>query len=293
MADPMPGRRARMQSSPGATAPSAPRPGSLPGVVRPLPGPLPAHAPLPSPAPEAARARPLPFVFPLGARIADAYLALGLLAYGEVYGVGLLSLGQFVGAFELGQASQGLVPVALVAAAPCAVAAGAVVELLRHGGGRRARIAIGALAAVFAALVTYGVASGRHFEGGLRVPFAALAGLAGAALAFAAAPRVARALALPSASSLRKTGIFVVSSLGALVAVELANARVLPRLYPAFHLGLGAIAVLLAAAVGLAFQALDPPRRPGRRGLVSGPLVRGGLAAALFAFGASRAPRAA
>ena len=122
--------------------------------------------PSPSPAPEP-RSGSVPFVFPLGARVADAYLALGLLAYGEVYGVGLLSLGQFVGAFELGQASQGLVPVALVVARPCALCAGSVVELLRHAEGRRPRIAIGALAGVFAALVAYGVAPGRHFQGGL------------------------------------------------------------------------------------------------------------------------------
>src|SRR5580658_355001 len=132
MVDPVPGRRARIPSSPDgrAVAPSAPRPGSFPGAVRPLPGPMPAgaEAPSPSPAPEPL-AGSVPFVFPLGARVADAYLALGLLAYGEVYGVGLLSLGQFVGAFELGQASQGLVPVALVVAAPCALCAGSVVEL--------------------------------------------------------------------------------------------------------------------------------------------------------------------
>jgi len=45
---------------------------------------------------------------------------------------------------------------------------------------------------------------------------------------------------------------------------------------------------------GLAFQALDPPRRAThRRARVTGPLVRAALAAALFAFGAARAPRAA
>jgi arylsulfatase A-like enzyme len=236
----------------------------------------------------------VPFFLPLGARVAEAYLAFAVLAYAEVYVVGLLSIRQFVGAFELGQASQGIVPVALCAAAPCALVAGAAVELLRRAEGRAARIAAAVVAAAFAALVGYGVASGRHFEGGLRVPFAVLLGLAGGAAAYAAAPSVARALALPSASSLRRTGLFLLAVIGALAAVQAANTRILPRLYPAFHLALGAVALLLAAAAGLAFQALDPAAAEGRpKRWITGPLVRGALAAALFAYGAARAPRAA
>jgi hypothetical protein len=224
-----------------------------------------------------------------GARVADAYLALAALAYVEVYAVGFLSLQQFVGPFELGQASQGLVPVALIAAAPAAVVAGSIVELLRRADRPLARGTAAVVAAGFGGVVGFGVAGGRHFQGGLRVPFAGLLAVAAAAAAFALAPRLARLLV--PARGLARAAVFLLATLGALVLVDAVNVRVLPRLYPAFHLGLGAMAVLLAAASGLAFGALDAPRRQGS--IFTGTLLRGVLAAGVFALGAARAPAAA
>ena len=283
-------------SSSGTLAPSAPRPGSNPGAGRPLPG-RPRAQPSSSERPPARLAtgrnggnggQALPWIFPLGARIADAYLALAALAYVEVYTVGLLSLGQFVGTFELGQASQGLVPVALVAAAPCALLAGAVVELLRRGEGRVARPAAAVLAASFAGIASWGVAAGRHFEGGLRLPFAIALGLGAGFTAYVAAPGLARLLTPPRGA--RRAAIFVASVGIAILAVDVVNVRVLPRLYPAFHLALGALALLFTACAGLALGALDATRP---RSLVNGTLLRGAAAAALFALGAARAPAAA
>jgi arylsulfatase A-like enzyme len=224
-----------------------------------------------------------------------------------VYAVGFLSLKQFVGPFELGQASQGMMPVALVAAAPAAFAAGAIVELVRRAGpdgaasgpkpraagggaeGKLARVASAGIAAIFAGVVGYGVAGGRHFEGGLRVPFAVVLAVVGGAAAFAIAPRIARRLVPPR--GLAQAALFVLAVLGARVVIDVVNVRVLPRLYPAFHLGLAAIALLLSGAAGLALGALDGPR--GKRKLLNGTVIRVTLAAVLFALGTARAPAAA
>ncbi len=284
-------------------APSAPRPGSTPGVARRL-GPAaserepPSAAPPPPSAsarsevtPEAPTRPPArePAILALGARVADAYLALAVLAYLEVYAVGFLSLKQFVGPFELGQASQGLMPVALILAAPAALSGGAVVELLRRAAGARARAAAALLAGVLGGVVGWGVAGGRHFQGGLRVPFAAVLATAAGAAAFAIAPRVARLLVAPR--GLGRAAVFLGVILAALVAVDATNVRVLPRLYPAFHLALSGVALLLGAAAGLAWGAVDAPNRAGS--LLAGPLLRAAVAAVVFALGAARAPAAA
>jgi arylsulfatase A-like enzyme len=253
------------------------------------------------PRPPAPRATP--WIFPLGARIADAYLALAGLAYLEVYGVGLLSLRHFVGVFELGQASQGLAPVALVAAAPVALLGGALVELLRRADRRLARAAVAALAAAFAGAAAWGVAAGRHFEGGRRLPFALVLGLAGGAAAHLAAPRVARLftwVAAPDAPRLRvrRGAIFLAGVLAAVIVAHALNLWILPRLYPAFHLGLAAIALLLGAAAGVAFASFDRVRRRaegwgGWGWVLQGRVLRVAAAATLFAVGAARAPGAA
>lgn len=278
----------------GSLAPSAPRSGSIPGAARTLLGEARPHPPASTPPPAAAPLRPrpssqaLPWIFPLGARIADAYLALAAMAYVEVYTVGFLSFRHFVGTFEIGQASQGLVPVALVAAAPVAMVAGSIVELLRRALGSVARPTAALLAAVFAGVATWGVAAGRHFEGGLRAPFAVLVGVGAGLAAYAAAPGLARWMAPPRGA--RRAGLFLLVVLAAVVAVDIANLRVLPRLYPALHVALGALALLLTAGAGLALGGLDVTRS---RSLINGTLLRGALAAALFALGAARAPAAA
>ncbi len=230
--------------------------------------------------------------------MADAYLALAALAYLEVYAVGFLSLKQFVGPFELGQASQGLVPVALIAAAPVAVVAGSLVELLRRAGRPLACAGPRPLvAAVFAGVPWGGGVAGREALRGVgwRVPFAAVLALAGrcTGAAFALAPRLARLLRAPPAGwGAERRSFLAVHPRGAGWLVDAVNVRACcPRLYPAFHLGLGAVAVLLAATAGLAFGALDAPRRPG--GIFTGTLLRGVLAAGVFALGAARAPAAA
>jgi arylsulfatase A-like enzyme/HEAT repeat protein len=224
--------------------------------------------------------------------MADAYLAIALLAFAELYAVGLLHFEQLAGAFELSLAWRCLMPIALGVAAPLAIVAGLLVELCRAGASRAGRAGVTLAALLFAGVVGYGVANGRHFQGGLRVPFAIVLGLAGAGVAFALAPRLARALtpqagrpfALPVAGA----------ALAAVVLLEIANDRVLPRLYPAFHWALGALTLLAASFATLGLVAIDRPeaQRSPRR-LLSFQLVRAALSLGLFALGAALSAGAA
>jgi arylsulfatase A-like enzyme len=253
--------------------------------------------PKPKAGPSPSRGRPLVASIPLGWRLADAYLALVLLAQVELYAVAVLWFGHFAGAFEISIAERGLMPLALAAAAPCAIVAGVVVELVRVGERRAARIALAALAGIFAGAVGYGVAAGRHFEGGRRIPFALALGLVAALAAAAIAPRLARAIVpRPGARGAIGLGAVVVA---AVIALELTSARVLPRLYPAFHLGLAALTLLVAALGALGWIAVDPAidaalrRASPRRSLGAARLYRAAIALGLFALGAALAPGAA
>jgi arylsulfatase A-like enzyme len=268
--------------------------------VRPLPSREAARPPEEPPVVRPPRPRTVPWIFPLGARIADAYLALSGLAYLELYAVGFLSLGHFVGAFELGQASRNLAPVALLAAAPCALAAGSVVELIRRADGRVARVATALLAACFTGAAAWGVGTGRHLEGGRRPIFAVVLALLGAAAAFSLGPRAARLLAWLAAadaprSRVRRGVAFLAGAVVAGAALGAVNLHVLPRLYPAFHLALAALALLVGGAAGAAFASFDSARRPRTFSawLTQGRLLRVAAAGVLFAFGAARAQSAA
>jgi arylsulfatase A-like enzyme len=87
----------------------------------------------------------------------------------------------------------------------------------------------------------------------VRVGFITVTALIAAALAwFACRPL----------GSLRKrsSGAFLVVVLGALVGCHAVNMLVLPRLYPAFHLGLSALGLVLAAWLGEAFLGLRADR---------------------------------
>jgi len=44
--------------------------------------------------------------------------------------------------------------------------------------------------------------------------------------------------------------------------LDALNLRVLPRLYPAFHLAMGALALLVGGAAGAALSCFDSARRP-------------------------------
>ncbi|AKT40437.1 sulfatase-like hydrolase/transferase [Chondromyces crocatus] len=243
----------------------------------------------------------------LGWRIADAYLALSALSVAELVAVAVVGHRELAWPYEMGWALRDLLPLALAAAAPAALVGGALVELSTWADRPRARTALALLAALFAGVVGFGVSGGRRVEA-LRVPFVAALVVGAGLAAFWIAPRLARALRAVDAEGrvpargegsegpgkgkrgaarwTRRLGAragFLLSVGLGVVALEVANARVLPRLYPAFHLGLGVLTLLLACAVPLA---LGTWRRS--VGRASGALVLFALSAAMMPGSATR-----
>ncbi|WP_437873009.1 sulfatase-like hydrolase/transferase [Sorangium sp. So ce363] len=270
----------------GHRAPAAPRPQA--GPARPsTPAPAPSRATFPS---GNSDAPPRKLETEIGWRMADAYLALAALALAELLVVGVWRWRELLGPYELGRALRDLLPLALSAAAPCAAVLGAVLEIVMRAERKAFRAAAALIAGAFGGAVAFGVSTGRMLEGGRRAPFIAALALVAAAATFAAAPRAARALKRARAAASGRW--LLLAAICAIVLLEVANVRVLPRLYAAFHLGLAALTL---AAATFATPAL--PARAARledlHGRRSPRLVRAALALVLFAFGAALAPGAA
>jgi glucan phosphoethanolaminetransferase (alkaline phosphatase superfamily) len=122
------------------------------------------------------------------------------------------------------------------------------VACLARDGSRVASAAVGVLGAVALGTLALGVSTGRHFASwGARGPFVAVLVASGAAAGVLVAPRVA-------ALSRRPVRLFV-AGVAVLVSAWLADAFVLPRLYPAFHLAMFVTTLLGGAMSALAFRA--------------------------------------
>ncbi len=225
-------------------------------------------------------------------RLWDAYLWTLLFLAVELAAVSVLARSELASASEVFLALRALGPVAAVCALPVALVAGAVMEGIARAEGARARRFVAGAAAAFGAAVGFGVAGGRHFTGPSRAAFAAgVAALVGAA-AFFLAPPISRALG-EMARRRRAVTVTAVAVVGAL-ATDLANAHVLPRLYPAFHLGLAALSVLFASSLTLAYGPIGQGReRRSGRGALARALAALGIFAACAALLPSSATRVA
>jgi hypothetical protein len=172
-----------------------------------------------------------------------------------------------VGNWEVLQARRLVAPIALALLAPASLLAALLGELAtRAGRDDRARHAFAALCGLAAGAVGYGVSSGRHVRAlEVRVPFVALVLALGFSCAYAAPWLVRRMTARERAAA----ALFVAAS------AWMADAGILPRLYPAFHTGLF---VLLLGSVAVAAGVLVAPG-PGRG---RGVLLAGALGAFLL-----------
>ncbi len=214
---------------------------------------------------------------------AAAVLAIwGAALYAEDVALGFLWRDQFSGPWEIAQARHVVAPIAIALLAPLAVAAAVAWRLaLRAGQRDRTATAIftagGAAAACALAL---GVTQGRHFASwGARAPFVLVLVLAGAATGRWGVTALARWARHPVA-----LGLF---GLAVTLAGWTADAYVLPRLYPAFH-----VAALAACLLGAAISALAGragASRPGRGAVAGAGVVA--IAAVLCAAGTGRAMR--
>lgn len=133
----------------------------------------------------------------------------------------------------------GLLPVVMATAGVAGAAGGLLVWLLR-GEGRAHRISLASLVGLFGATAAWGVGGGRHLATlGVRGTFACAVALLASGVLYATAPRLRRVLQQHPARV-----AFVVAVV--LINLELANQRLLVRLYPAFHSALAILACLLA-----------------------------------------------
>jgi arylsulfatase A-like enzyme len=177
------------------------------------------------------------FVFDVGL-VLSAWAVLVAL---ENLVVGIAYRTELVASWEMGHARLYLSPIALGAVFPLALV---VVGASRLAAARHAR-ALAVLAMAFAAVTAGGVSTGRHFASlGVRAAFVGAAALAAGASASWAVRRLrlARVRALAAAGA-------AASALG-----WLADAFVLPRLYPAFHTAVFVLTLFGAAATTLAVR---------------------------------------
>ncbi|MSP24150.1 MAG: hypothetical protein EXR75_03095 [Myxococcales bacterium] len=176
------------------------------------------------------------------ARIAEAWIAaLGLLLV-EGLAVGIAAQDELTGLAELGWALRTLVPLGAVLALAVAPFAASVRWGFEHAERRVPRIALCLITLAWSGVVAVGVSGGRSFTLGSRMAFVVVVTLAASAMVWLAAPPLSRGLARIAKRSRWFSALPIVALL---VGIELANARVLPRLYPVFHDGLSVLGLLI------------------------------------------------
>lgn len=178
--------------------------------------------------------------------LADAYLAAALVLVCECVVVVLWRRGQFGHPFELGAGLLDVLPVALVAAVPIALGGAALLLATdsERTGSWRSRLVVVVAAVALAAPVAWGVSGGRHLAGARRPAFIAVVVLCAMAATFWGSPLLGRAIERAERYGARW---LVLATVVVVVALELINAVVLVRLYPAFHIGLAVLTLWVAA----------------------------------------------
>jgi len=178
----------------------------------------------------------------------DALVGAAVLVVAEWAWVSLAARQEFAGTWELVDGFAGVVPLTWILASFGGLAGAAALSLARSNS-PQARILLGLLAAGAAAAVGVGVTEGRHFAAlPVRASFVGTMALMSFALAYAASPWAARALSrAPRESALAGAALAVVFTI--------VNHTVLPRLYPAFHLGLALLTVMTAPVIARGLRA--------------------------------------
>jgi hypothetical protein len=180
--------------------------------------------------------------------------AWGAMLLAECVVVQILWRQQFSASWEYALARRTAVPMALAMLAPASllVVAGWWTAQQAARGRAGARLALTLAGACASAALAVGVSTGRHFANpAVRAGFVVALTVLGAAGARPLASAAARLRRWPLALAVLA---IVLAACG-----WLADALVLPRLYPAFHLAMIVAALLGAALLGLAFRASAAP----------------------------------
>jgi arylsulfatase A-like enzyme len=179
-----------------------------------------------------------------------------LLAVAEWAAIGWLARGEFAGMWEIWEALLRLVPLAWIVVGAAGLL-GAVVLFLCESQRPAARLALAGIGFCGGALVAVGVSKGRHFSDvPVRVGFVLAVASLGFFIGHLFGPRLGR-------WSVRSSSRAALAAALAALALELANRFILPRLYPAFHLGLAVLTGMTAPLLGrglFRFFRLDPTR---------------------------------
>jgi len=156
--------------------------------------------------------------------------------------VGWSARSEFAGVWELRDALVRLSPLSWLIVSAGAVLGSAVIALCRTQD-NGARLAVASFGALFGTMVGWSVTGGRHFAAlPVRMAFVFALTAAGFSATFALAPLVGRRVA-------RAPGRVALAAAAAAILAELVNQRVLPRLYPGFHLGLTLLTAMAAPLV--------------------------------------------
>ena len=178
----------------------------------------------------------------------DAFAGAAVLVVAEWAWVSLAARAEFAGSWELVDGLLGVVPLTWILASVGALAGAAALSLARSKA-PHARIALGLLASTVATAIGVGVTQGRHFAAlPLRACFVAAIAAASFGFAYAAAPWAAGALSRAPRGSALAGGTLA-------LVFTVVNHTVLPRLYPAFHLGLALLTVMTAPVIARGLRA--------------------------------------
>ncbi len=198
-------------------------------------------------------------------------MAAGVVAAGELVVVLASQRRLISGVWEAQWGLVYLAPVLLLLVAAAGLTGAALLGAAARGDRHDARLALALIVAGLAGLSAWGVGGGRLLESlPRRGGFALGVGLGAAVVAYLLAPRLSAWIRL-------RPGRTALAALGLVLGCELVNQLVLVRLYPAFHLTLSVLALMLAPALALAL----PPAEARRRvpGFVVGALGLAALAA--------------
>ena len=202
-----------------------------------------------------------------------AILAAWLVVGAELAVVALVHWPRVASVWELSRGGLFIAPMALTVAAAVGLVGLLLISLLVGSRSVSNRLVLAALIGCFGALAAWGVGGGRHLSApGLRLGFALAAGLIAAGLAWLMARPLRKAL-------WRSPLVTAFVALLAIVALELVNQLVLVRLYPAFHLSLSVLALLLAPLLCSPWLIVQPKRR--HRAWLLVPALLVGLALAI------------
>lgn len=187
-------------------------------------------------------------------RWSEAWLAASAGLVLETIAIAVLARSELAGGHEAILAAQTLLPVALLLAMPVAAFGALLLVALEQSDSARGRWGVALWAATWLGIVAWASSAGRLLTGARRPAFVVLAVVVGGLGGWL--------LGRPANLALRwlskRPALLIACVFGAFGALESANLRILPKLYPGFHGGLAVLSLATTALAVLAFRGVPP-----------------------------------